>query len=72
MGQRTDGDDARYLRICFDVAHQSRSNGRHPFGAILVGPGGVCAGTALGQTASSPRPAGALVNLALVRSPQPS
>ena len=40
MDQHTDRDDAHYLRICFEVARQSRANGRHPFGAILVGPDG--------------------------------
>lgn len=40
MEQHTDGHDAHYLRICFEVARQSRANGRHPFGAILVGPDG--------------------------------
>lgn len=40
MDQHTDGHDAHYLRLCFEVACQSRANGRHPFGAILVGPEG--------------------------------
>jgi tRNA(Arg) A34 adenosine deaminase TadA len=29
-----------FLRRAFDVAQQSRENGDHPFGAILVGPDG--------------------------------
>ena len=36
----SDGDDERYLRLCFEVARRSRADGRHPFGAILVGPDG--------------------------------
>lgn len=40
MNMGVDGDDERYLRLCFDVARRSRADGRHPFGAILVGPDG--------------------------------
>lgn len=40
MDQHIDGHDAHYLRLCFEVARQSRANGCHPFGAILVGPDG--------------------------------
>ncbi len=40
MNIGTNGDDERYLRLCFDVARRSRADGRHPFGAILVAPDG--------------------------------
>ena len=33
-------DDERLLRRAFDVALQAQAHGNHPFGAILVGPGG--------------------------------
>lgn len=36
----SDGDDERFLRLSFEVARRSRADGRHPFGAILVGPDG--------------------------------
>ena len=32
--------DEHYLRLALDVAWQARRTGNHPFGAILVGPGG--------------------------------
>ncbi len=35
-----DLDHAHYLRLAFRVAEQSRAEGQHPFGAILVGPDG--------------------------------
>jgi tRNA(Arg) A34 adenosine deaminase TadA len=33
-------DDAVFLRRAFDVARRARTHGNHPFGAVLVGPGG--------------------------------
>jgi tRNA(Arg) A34 adenosine deaminase TadA len=33
-------DDAKHLRRSFEVARQAQAHGNHPFGAILVGPGG--------------------------------
>jgi tRNA(Arg) A34 adenosine deaminase TadA len=33
-------DHATFLRKSFDVARRARTNGNHPFGAILVGPDG--------------------------------
>jgi tRNA(Arg) A34 adenosine deaminase TadA len=33
-------DDDRFLRRAFDVARRAQAHGNHPFGAILVGPGG--------------------------------
>lgn len=33
-------DDARLLRRAYDVARRAQEHGNHPFGAILVGPGG--------------------------------
>ena len=33
-------DDERHLRACFEVARRARAHGNHPFGALLVGPGG--------------------------------
>jgi tRNA(Arg) A34 adenosine deaminase TadA len=33
-------DHAAFLRKSFDVARRARTNGNHPFGAILVGPDG--------------------------------
>jgi tRNA(Arg) A34 adenosine deaminase TadA len=33
-------DHATFLRRSFDVARRARLHGNHPFGAILVGPGG--------------------------------
>ncbi len=36
----TADDDARFLRRTFDVARRAQQHGNHPFGAILVGPGG--------------------------------
>ena len=37
---RPDADDAALLRRCFEVARRARAHGNHPFGAILVAPGG--------------------------------
>jgi tRNA(Arg) A34 adenosine deaminase TadA len=33
-------DHAKLMRLAFVVAARARDNGNHPFGAILVGPGG--------------------------------
>lgn len=33
-------DDDTFLRRSFEVARRARAHGNHPFGAILVGPGG--------------------------------
>jgi len=33
-------DHAAFLRKSFDVARRARTNGNHPFGALLVGPDG--------------------------------
>ncbi len=33
-------DDLAHLRHAFAVAARSRANGDHPFGAVLIGPGG--------------------------------
>lgn len=33
-------DHEKHLRRAFALAHRSRANGNHPFGAILVGPEG--------------------------------
>jgi len=33
-------DDERFLRRAFEVARRAQAHGNHPFGAILVGPGG--------------------------------
>ena len=33
-------DDDAFLRRAFEVARRARAHGNHPFGAILVGPGG--------------------------------
>jgi len=35
-----DESDARWLRLAFQVAGRSRTEGNHPFGAVLVGPDG--------------------------------
>ena len=32
--------DEDYIRLTLDIAHNARSAGNHPFGAILVGPDG--------------------------------
>src|SRR5437879_13297290 len=34
------GQDATFLRRAFAVARRAQTHGNHPFGAILVGPGG--------------------------------
>jgi tRNA(Arg) A34 adenosine deaminase TadA len=33
-------DDAVFLRRALEVARRARAHGNHPFGAVLVGPGG--------------------------------
>ncbi len=35
-----EADDIRFIRISIDAAREAREKGNHPFGAILVGPGG--------------------------------
>jgi tRNA(Arg) A34 adenosine deaminase TadA len=37
---RIDLDDEQLLRRAYEVARRAHRNGNHPFGAILVGPGG--------------------------------
>ena len=36
----TPDQDLHYLRRSFEVARRARDGGDHPFGALLVGPGG--------------------------------
>ncbi len=36
----TIADHERHLRHAIELARQSRANGNHPFGAMLVGPDG--------------------------------
>ncbi len=33
-------DDKTYLRQAFEIARRARAKGMHPFGALLIGPGG--------------------------------
>ena len=35
-----DASDEKFLRLAIEVAHRSRENGNHPFGAVLVDPDG--------------------------------
>ena len=42
MNKLPDLDHIAYLEKALDVARRALANGKHPFGAILVGPEGRC------------------------------